>query len=395
MAKEKYKIKPLPFIALGAVLVGIIVTIAVVCGSCNNSKEDASSSGATEDVTAAKITVKIDTNDCTMLLGEAMKVTATVEPEGNAAVIWKSSDESVMEVTQDGIITGKQEGIAALTATVGTTSDAIVITWVSQLAENETGNGNQQGETQVGQHGGQVVTQPGTENSSGSSPTLPSGDKETVSVNPNQPATNPSQGQQPTQSQSQAPSQGQRPTQGQSQTPGQSQQSTQGQSQAPSQGQQPTQGQSQAPSQGQQPTQGQSQAPSQGQKPTQGQTSGQGQQPTQQAKPLLSLELPGVLGELGFKKYISNVYVYEADKKYCGQVVIESNVAIIYIMNRQEAFDEAVLSVLQKLVLSDAATVWNTYCNTASGTTTTFYVGDRRVRIIKAGEGESQIVIYN
>ena len=145
----------------------------------------------------------------------------------------------------------------------------------------------------------------------------------------------------------------------------------------------------------QQPTQGQSQAPSHGQQPTQGQTSGQGQQPTQQAKPLLSLELPGVLGELGFKKYISNVYVYEADKKYCGQVVIESNVAIIYIMNRQEAFDEAVLSVLQKLVLSDAATVWNTYCNTASGTTTTFYVGDRRVRIIKAGEGESQIVIYN
>ncbi len=383
MAKEKYKIKPLPFIALGAVLVGIIVTIAVLCGSCNNSNEDVSSSGATEDVTAAKITVKIDTNDCTMLLGEAMKVTATVEPEGNAAVIWKSSDESVMEVTQDGIITGKQEGIAALTATVGTTSDAIVITWVSQLTENETGNGNQQGETQAGQHGGQVVTQPGGENSSGSAPTLPSGDKETVSVNPNQPVTNPSQGQAPSQGQSQAPSQGQQPTQGQSQAPSQGQQPTQGQSQAPSQSQQPTQGQSQAPSQGQQSTQGQSQ------------TSGQGQQPTQQAKPLLSLELPSVLGELGFKKYISNVYVYEADKKYCGQVVIESNVAIIYIMNRQGSFDEAVLSVLQKLVLSDAATVWNTYCNTASGTTTTFYVGDRRVRIIKAGEGESQIVVYN
>lgn len=339
--KVKYKIKPIPVAILCGVIILIIGgVVAIVSGFGKNQEPkptidvkpvESQSRSSQENETQAetvKVSVKIGMEDCILTTDQSIKVTVMVEPSGtDAAVIWKSSDESVMTVTSDGVISAKKTGVSALTATVGNVTDAIVVKWVSPQE--------------------------------GSSSSVP--------VNPI------------------IPLQPEKPTQGQSveNTTG----STQGSTQAP------TQGSTQAPTQ--KPTQGSTQSPTQ--KPTQGSTQsptqGSTQSPTTGKEGLKSTELYGILPDYGFTRYLDNVYVYGAEKdKYCGEVIIESNVATIYIGLRTEEFDNAVLAVLTCLLPDNAGEVWKTYLS--AGSDTTFMVGARKVRIVTS-KGHSQIVVWN
>lgn len=77
---------------------------------------------------AAQTVVKIDLQSCRITVGEKIYVTATVTPANtDKSLQWKSSDEKVFKVSPEGILEVVGVGTAALSATVGDVSDAIVI----------------------------------------------------------------------------------------------------------------------------------------------------------------------------------------------------------------------------------------------------------------------------
>ena len=93
-------------------------------------------------------------------------------------------------------------------------------------------------------------------------------------------------------------------------------------------------------------------------------------------------------------KEYSNVYVYTEAGTYYGEIIIQSNVSIIYIKQRSSGFDTRIKGVLAELLPDSYNQVWNNYLSATSDRT--FTVEGRRVRIVTAsGGGHSQIVIYN
>ena len=280
-----------------------------------------------EDTKAPEQTVvKIDLQSCKIVVGEKIYVTATVTPaDTSKSLQWKSSDEKIFKVSNDGILEVTGIGTAALTATVGDVSDAIVIEGVesadakSQMnlpGYNEAVNGTQ-----------------GAENNTGSG------------------------------------AQGQEPHSGTQQEPESSQQQTPSQ---PSQTEPVT-----APQQTTQPS-----VP---------------EIPTTQAvgsKGLRSSQLPEVLGSYGYRASNGNVYVYGEGNSYAGEIIIQPNLAIIYIKNETEEYSSSVRQVLSELLPEEHQQAWNNY--KSATTDRTFTLEGRTVRIVTAaGGGHSQIVVYN
>lgn len=96
----------------------------------------------------------------------------------------------------------------------------------------------------------------------------------------------------------------------------------------------------------------------------------------------------------GFSQVTSNVYAYEKDGQYYGEVVTQPNVTIIYIKQRSRDFDFHVQSVIASMIPDNPSTVWNTYVT--ANTDKTFVVDNKKVRVVAASNGgHSQIVIYN
>ena len=101
-----------------------------------------------------------------------------------------------------------------------------------------------------------------------------------------------------------------------------------------------------------------------------------------------------ILPEQGFSQVTSNVYAYEKDGQYYGEVVTQPNVTIIYIKQRSRDFDSHVQSVIASMIPDNPSTVWNTYVT--ANTDKTFVVDNKKVRVVAASNGgHSQIVIYN
>lgn len=162
--KKNYKIKPLVFIIAGiAVLVLIAAAItAGVISEHNKSKENTVGMTLTQknlrpqdaeaDNNAVKeiTTVEILMDDTAIPVGTTFMAAAIVEPaDTDKALIWTSSNDDVMTVKQDGLVTVKGTGTAALTATVGDVSDAIAIEGIESAAAGSkngytvyTGNGS-------------------------------------------------------------------------------------------------------------------------------------------------------------------------------------------------------------------------------------------------------------
>ena len=101
-----------------------------------------------------------------------------------------------------------------------------------------------------------------------------------------------------------------------------------------------------------------------------------------------------ILPGQGFSQVTSNVYAYEKDGQYYGEVVTQPNVTIIYIKQRSRDFDSHVQSVIASMIPDNPSTVWNTYVT--ANTDKTFVVDNKKVRVVAATNGgHSQIVIYN
>lgn len=90
-----------------------------------------------ETRTYTSTVVKINLESCRVLVGTKFKVTASVKPEGTeSSVIWKSSDEKIFKISQEQEIEVVGVGTAALTATIGDVTDAIVIEGVKDYKSN-------------------------------------------------------------------------------------------------------------------------------------------------------------------------------------------------------------------------------------------------------------------
>lgn len=136
--KGEMRLRPV-WIVVAAV---IIIALSAVCmKACqgSNTQDDNRASVDIIDINASvqsieetknieQTVVKIDLQSCRIVVGERIYVTATVTPaDTGKSLQWKSSDEKIFKVSSDGILEVVGVGTAALTATVGDVSDAIVI----------------------------------------------------------------------------------------------------------------------------------------------------------------------------------------------------------------------------------------------------------------------------
>ena len=94
--------------------------------------------------------VEILMDDTAVVVGTTFKAAAVVEPENtDKALVWSSSNEDIMKVDSDGVVTVNNVGVAALTATVGDVSDAVAIEGIKSVSAGSangyvvyTGNGS-------------------------------------------------------------------------------------------------------------------------------------------------------------------------------------------------------------------------------------------------------------
>lgn len=76
--------------------------------------ENVYSSGGESEITS----IKLDKNSADMAVGETMKLSAVIEPTSpnNAMVYWSTSDDTVAQVSPNGVVTALKEGSVTITA---------------------------------------------------------------------------------------------------------------------------------------------------------------------------------------------------------------------------------------------------------------------------------------
>lgn len=348
--KKNYKVKPLVFIIAGiAVLVLIAAAItAGVISEHNKSKENTVGMTLTQknlrpqdaeaDNNAVKeiTTVEILMDDTAIPVGTTFMAAAIVEPaDTDKALIWTSSNDDVMTVKQDGLVTVKGTGTAALTATVGDVSDAIAIEGIESAAAGSkngytvyTGNGSILKPSSSVPAGSSAGSGSGTgsshENSNSTGNNLSGTGSNNNTGNNGNSSYNPGNNQSG------------------SSNSGNSQENNNSTG-------------------------------------SDGKTSG---------------DIGEVLNKEGFTQEYSNVYVYTDGGTYYGEIITQPDVSIIYIKQRNDGFDVRIKGVLAQLLPESCNQVWNNYVSAT--TDRTFTVEDRKVRIVTASRGgHSQIVIYN
>jgi len=378
MQKKNYKnkkrrIKPVPVLILVTVLIGIIVSLALVFGkktkqdAVNVSVSEIGGSSTKADVNALNLaketTVSIDMDSCAIPIGTTLKVTASIDPvETEKSINWSSSDTNVFTVDSEGIITIKGKGTSALTATLGSASNAIVIEGIlnSDSAKSQidlpifnlitstatTSNGTtSNGTTSNGTTSNGTTSNGTTSNGTTSNGTSSNGTSNgtssngllsnDISNNAN-PTNNSAVDNSGNTASAVTPS---------TVTPSTTTGSSNGTNNGTNVG-------------------------------------------------LKSTELNESLNEIGYNKILSNVYVYQENNTYYGEIVIQSNVTIIYIKQRCEGYDLKIKQVIARLLPIENAQVWSNYISATSDRT--FTVEGRMVRIVTAfNGGHSQIVIYN
>lgn len=353
--KKNYKVKPLVFIIAGiAVLVLIAAAItAGVISEHNKSKENTVGMTLTQknlrpqdaeaDNNEVKeiTTVEILMDDTAIPVGTTFMAAAIVEPaDTDKALIWTSSNDDVMTVNQDGLVTVKGTGTAALTATVGDVSDAIAIEGIESAAAGSkngytvyTGNGSilkPSSSVQAGSSAGSGYGTGSSYNDNGSYSYNSTGNNLSGTGSNNNTGNNGNSSYNPGNNQSG------------SSNSGNSQENNNS-------------------------------------------TGSDGK---------TSSDIGEVLNKEGFTQEYSNVYVYTDGGTYYGEIITQPDVSIIYIKQRNEGFDARIKGVLAQLLPESCNQVWNNYVSAT--TDRTFTVEDRKVRIVTASRGgHSQIVIYN
>lgn len=313
-------------------------------------------------------TVEIEFDDCAVAVGARFKVTALVTPsDTDKALVWSSSDDNVFSVDDSGVVTVKGVGTAVLTATVGNVSDAVVIEGISDTA---SGSANDLPVYAV-DDSGWISIESGDTGNLGNSGGFGSGGSSASSGGSNVSSNNAGSGNTGS---------------GGAVTGGDTGNSGNSGNEGDNAGSQEN-----VNSGGGNSTGG-------GINTDGGNNSGIGNggggPDTGDGEGNTSDTIGSMLPGLGFSGIMSNVYIYEDEGSYCGEVVTQPNVAIIYIMKRSAAFDSAIGQVLELLVPGGAGQIWNNYVSADSDRT--FTINDRRIRIVMPSSGgHSQIVIYN
>ena len=321
---NKLKIKPIWIgVAVVALTAAIVLIIVAVTGSSDKGTEKVNvnlnnvdlnnGAGGASVENKEKTTVEIQMTDSAVLVGKRFKMVAVVTPANTEqALVWSVSDDNILEVTNDGVVTVKAVGTATVSATVGDVTDAVIIEGIARI---EDGSKNKFPIYTLADN-------------------AVSGDESTGSNGGNGSA---------------------------------------GSSNSGSIGSNEGSGSSNSGSTGSNGGSGSSNSGSTGSN---------------------SESIGGQLPDMGFDQTYSNVYVCNENGTYCGEIITQPDVTIIYIKERSDAFDSKIKNVLMTMLPKEYNQVWNNYISAA--TDRTFTVEDRKVRIVAAvNGGHSQIVIYN
>lgn len=372
---RKMRIKPVPVIILGVVTVAIIVGIGIFAiGNTSDKQQNSSAtvsvskknlkdsnSTSTEPVKAAT-TVEIQWEDSAVPVGTSFKVTAIVTPQDTEhALVWSSGNQDVCTIDSEGVVTVRSAGNAAITATVGTVSDSVIIqgidsvsagsdrglpvytgdSYVSAGQSNGGSNDNSNGNTSTGdsqsgvssggsQQGQRSNGSIGVSSGINSSSNISDDNSDISDDNNGGSSDNGSDN-------------------------GYNYNTDNGSYDNNNGGYDNNSGSHDGAS---------------------------------------SSDIAGYLPQIGYTQRMSNVYVCEDGDTYYGEIIIQPNVTIIYIKQRSGTFDSMIQSTLSALLPSEAGQVWNNYLSSSSDKT--FTVDGRRVRIVTAlNGGHSQIVVYN
>lgn len=320
--KKNYKVKPLVFIIAGiAVLVLIAAAItAGVISEHNKSKENTVGMTLTQknlrpqdaeaDNNAVKeiTTVEILMDDTAIPVGTTFMAAAIVEPaDTDKALIWTSSNDDVMTVNQDGLVTVKGTGTAALTATVGDVSDAIAIEGIESAAA-----GSKNGYTVYTGNGS--ILKPSSSVPAGSSAGSGSGTGSSYNDNGSYSYNSTGNNLSGTGSNNNTGN-----NQSDSSNSGNSQENNNS-------------------------------------------TGSDGK---------TSSDIGEVLNKEGFTQEYSNVYVYTDGGTYYGEIITQPDVSIIYIKQRNDGFDARIKGVLAQLLPESCNQVWNNYVSATTDRTFT------------------------
>lgn len=372
---RKMRIKPVPVIILGVVTVAIIAGIGIFAiGNTSDKQQNSSAtvsvskknlkdsnSTSTEPVKAAT-TVEIQWEDSAVPVGTSFKVTAIVTPQDTEhALVWSSGNQDVCTIDSEGVVTVRSAGNAAITATVGTVSDSVIIqgidsvsagsdrglpvytgdSYVSAGQSNGGSNDNSNGNTSTGdsqsdvssggsQEGQRSNGSIGVSSGINSSSNISDDNSDISDDNNGGSSDNGSDN-------------------------GYNYNTDNGSYDNNNGGYDNNSGSHDGAS---------------------------------------SSDIAGYLPQIGYTQRMSNVYVCEDGDTYYGEIIIQPNVTIIYIKQRSGTFDSMIQSTLSALLPSEAGQVWNNYLSSSSDKT--FTVDGRRVRIVTAlNGGHSQIVVYN
>lgn len=372
---RKMRIKPVPVIILGVVIVAIITGIGIFAiGNTSDKQQNSSAtvsvskknlkdsnSTSTEPVKAAT-TVEIQWEDSAVPVGTSFKVTAIVTPQDTEhALVWSSGNQDVCTIDSEGVVTVRSAGNAAITATVGTVSDSVIIqgidsvsagsdrglpvytgdSYVSARQSNGGSNDNSNGNTSTGdsqsgvssggsQQGQRSNGSIGVSSGINSSSNISDDNSDISDDNNGGSSDNGSDN-------------------------GYNYNTDNGSYDNNNGGYDNNSGSHDGAS---------------------------------------SSDIAGYLPQIGYTQRMSNVYVCEDGDTYYGEIIIQPNVTIIYIKQRSGTFDSMIQSTLSALLPSEAGQVWNNYLSSSSDKT--FTVDGRRVRIVTAlNGGHSQIVVYN
>lgn len=344
----------------------LLVLTALFSGKVGHvQRESYVDNGVLGQIATEQVTIKINMENCMMLVGTKMQATATIYPSGSqSGVNWTSSDDEVLEVDKDGNVVVHGTGIIALTANFGDAYDSIAIECIATEQDAVLNLPNYKLFTS-----GEPATKVHLD---GKEP----GNNGTTTVDPSKDST---------MKDSQTTSKNDGTTKA-TETSKETTKATQSATQATTKATQATTAT----------------------KPTQTTTAAKPTKATQAETTLytldttteyggtkvLSTEVASRLETYGFSKYLDNTYVYGDGDQYLGEVIITSNMTHIYIKQRSADFDSAVLSVLTELLPDSNGNVWNMY--TSASTDQTVKVDGRMVRVVVGGSGgHSQIVIYN
>ena len=376
MKEKRHKLKPqLIIVLVAAVIILIALITAGIISSKSKSKDNNVGMTLTQknlrpqdtqvnnsNEPKEKTSVEILMDDTAIPVGTTLIASAIVEPaDTDKALVWASSNQDVMTVDQNGLITIKGTGTAALTATVGDVSDAVAIEGIESVTAGSkngyvvyTGKGSSAGKgTSTGAASGSssVISSGNTGNTGNAS----GGSEEYLPVADNNSSNSDGSGNNDNNNNA-------------SSNNGSDSSSNNNQNSGST-------GSSNNDSQN-----------SSGSSATSGSFS--------DSKGKTSDDIAGVLDGQGFTKEYSNVYVYTENGTYYGEIITQPNVSIIYIKTRSSGFDSRIKSVLAQLLPDSYEQVWNNYVSASSDRT--FTVEDRKVRIVTAAiGGHSQIVIYN